>query len=150
MTSYDAIVLGVGGVGSAALYHLAQLGARVLGLDRFTPGHDRGSSHGKTRLIRQAYFEHPDYVPLVQRAFELWHELEQRCGESLYHQVGLLQVGLPTGEVLSGVRASARQHDLQIENLSAAETRTRFTGFNVPDDCEAIFEEREGYLFVEQ
>ena len=74
---YDAIVLGVGGVGSAALFHLAARGARVLGLDRFPPGHDRGSSHGRNRIIRQAYFEHPDYVPLLVRAYQLWDELER-------------------------------------------------------------------------
>src|SRR5947209_5870367 len=110
MADYDVIVLGVGGVGSAALYHLALRGARALGIDRFAPPHDRGSSHGQTRLIRQAYFEHPDYVPLVLKAYELWQELERRSGKSLYKQVGLLQIGPPGGEVLSGVRASANQH----------------------------------------
>jgi sarcosine oxidase len=150
MAGYDAIVLGVGGVGSAAMFHLASRGARVLGLDRFAPGHDRGSSHGQTRLIRQAYYEHPDYVPLVLRAFELWHELEQRTGETLYQQSGLLQVGLPEGEVLAGVRASARLHGLEIENLSARDAEARFQGFCVPSFCEAIFERRAGYLLVER
>jgi sarcosine oxidase len=150
MLGYDAIVLGVGGVGSAALLHLARRGVRVLGIDRFAPGHDRGSSHGKTRLIRRAYFEHPDYVPLVQRSFALWHELEQLAGETLYHQVGVLQVGPPSGEVLVGVRASARLHDLPIEELSARDVAARFPGFRVPNDCEAIFETGAGYLFVER
>ena len=150
MAGYDALVLGVGGVGSAALFHLARRGARVLGIDRFPPGHDRGSSHGKTRMIRQAYFEHPDYVPLVQRSFALWHELEQLAEETLYHQVGLLQVGPPKGEVLSGVRASARLHGLPIETFSAREAITRFPGFRVPNDYEALFETRAGYLFVER
>jgi sarcosine oxidase len=150
MAGYDAIVLGVGGVGSAALCHLARRGARVLGIDRFPPGHDRGSSHGHTRLIRQAYYEHPNYVPMVLRAFELWHELEQNAGEQLYHQVGLLQIGSPKGEVLSGVRASARLHGLEIEELPAREAESRFGGFRVPASCEAIFERRAGYLLVER
>jgi len=150
MTNYDAIVLGVGGVGSAALFHLAQRGARTLGIDRFAPGHDRGSSHGQTRLIRQAYFEHPDYVPMLLRAFDLWHELEQRTGETLYHQVGLVQIGPPAGEVVSGVRASARLHGLPIENLSSRDAEMRFKGFRVPQDCEAVFEQRAGYLLVER
>ena len=150
MAAYDAIVLGTGGVGSAALFHLARRGARVLGLDRFGPGHDRGSSHGQTRLIRQAYYEHPDYVPLVQRAFELWHELEQLEGTTLYRQVGLLQIGAESGEVIRGVRASARRHDLPIEELSAAECQHRFAGFRVPDSCRAVFEARAGILLVEQ
>jgi sarcosine oxidase len=150
MVGYDAIVLGVGGVGSAALVHLARRGLRVLGIDRFAPGHDRGSSHGQTRLIRQAYFEHPDYVPLVQRSFALWHELEQLAGETLYNQVGLLLVGPPNGEVLDGARASARLHGLPIEELSAPQVSARFPGFWVPDECEGIFESRAGYLLVER
>ena len=150
MLPYDAIVLGTGGVGSAALAHLARRGARVLGIDRFAPGHDRGSSHGQTRLIRRAYYEHPDYVPLVLRAFELWHELEQRADETLYHQVGLLQIGPPDGEVIAGVRTSARLHGLPIEELRARESEARYPGFRVPDYCQAIFEARAGYLLVER
>jgi sarcosine oxidase len=150
MASYDAIVLGAGGVGSSAMMRLALRGARVLGIDRFAPGHDRGSSHGHTRLIRQAYYEHPDYVPLVLRAFELWSELEQRVGETLYQQVGLLQIGTKQGEVLSGVRTSASQHGLEIEEFSAGQSERRFPGFRVPSSCEAIFEARAGYLLVER
>lgn len=147
---YDAIVLGTGGVGSAALFHLAKRGARVLGLDRFPVGHDRGSSHGQSRLIRQAYFEHPDYVPLVRRAFELWSELEQAAGGQLYFETGLLEVGLPEGEVIKGVRESARLHGLEIEDLTAAETRRRFPQFQVGDELAAVFERRAGYLLVER
>jgi sarcosine oxidase len=150
MAAYDAIVLGVGGVGSAALFHLASRGARVLGLDRFAPPHDRGSSHGQTRLIRQAYYEHPDYVPLVQRAFNGWRALEAGSGETLYHEVGLLQVGPAAGEVVRGVRASAARHHLPIENLTPREAAARFRGFRIPDFCEAIFERRAGYLLVER
>jgi sarcosine oxidase len=150
MQRYDAIVLGTGGVGSAALFHLTKRGARALGLDRFPIGHDRGSSHGHSRLTRQAYFEHPDYVPLVRRAFELWGELEQAAGEQLYFETGLLEVGRPEGEVIRGVRESARLHGLAIENLAASEARRRFPQFHVDDDCEAVFEHRAGYLLVER
>src|SRR5580692_2198360 len=108
MPIHEVIVLGTGGVGSAAMYHLASRGARVLGLDRFPPGHDRGSSHGRTRIIRQAYFEHPDYVPLLRRAYELWAELDRRRGRPLLHEIGLLQAGPPDSAVLAGVRRSAR------------------------------------------
>src|SRR5687767_14515551 len=100
---YDAIVLGCGGLGSAALAALARRGARVLGLDRFSPPHDQGSSHGQTRMIRQAYFEHPDYVPLVQRAFALWEGLQARSGIDLYRQTGLLEAGPADGIVVPGV-----------------------------------------------
>jgi len=149
VASYDAIVLGVGGVGSAAAWHMARRGARVLALDRFAPGHDRGSSHGQTRLIRQAYYEHPDYVPLVLRAFELWRELEQLTGETLYHQIGLVQIGPEDGEVVRGVRASAREHGLSIEEYSASESRRRFPAFELPDSFRAVYEARAGYLLVE-
>ena len=97
MQTFDVIVLGTGGVGSAAAMQLARRGAKVLALDRFPPGHDRGSSHGQSRIIRLAYFEHPDYVPLLRRAYELWAELEQAVGEKLFKQVGLLQIGSPGG-----------------------------------------------------
>src|SRR5499427_7928305 len=97
MSAYDVIVLGTGGLGSAAAYHLARRGAKVLGIDQFPGGHDRGSSHGETRVIRQAYFEHSDYVPLLLRAYELWRDLENEVGADLLRQVGLLQVGPPNG-----------------------------------------------------
>ena len=148
-TTYPAIVLGTGGVGSAVLFHLAQRGVRALGIDRFTPGHDRGSSHGSTRIIRQAYFEHADYVPLALRAYELWADLEQRSGEPLLHQVGLLQVGPPQGVVIQGVLRSAQQHHLPLERLSAAEIVARWPGFAVPPDYVGLFEQRAGYLRVE-
>src|SRR6476661_4816685 len=87
--AYDCIVLGVGGFGSAALYHASRLGARALGLEQFTAAHDRGSSHGESRIIRRAYFEHPDYVPLVNAAYALWAELEAAAGRTLYTRTGL-------------------------------------------------------------
>jgi monomeric sarcosine oxidase len=149
MPGLDCIVLGTGGVGSAALHHLARRGARALGIDRFAPGHDRGSSHGETRIIRLAYFEHPDYVPLLRRAYELWQELEERCGGKLYHETGLLQVGPPGGTVVPGVLASARQHALEVEPLAPPEAERRFPGFRIPDDMSAVFERRAGYLRVE-
>ncbi|HUY36092.1 MAG TPA: N-methyl-L-tryptophan oxidase [Pirellulales bacterium] len=148
--TYDAIVLGCGGVGSAALDHLARRGARVLGLDRFAPGHDRGSSHGDTRIIRQAYYEHPDYVPLVLRAYELWAELSQRRGVPLMREVGLLQVGSSEGEVLRGVVASAANHRLDVERLDGREIEARWPGFRARGALSGVFERRAGYLLVEE
>jgi sarcosine oxidase len=149
MQTYDVIVIGCGGVGSAALYHLAKRGVKVLGLDRFPPGHDRGSSHGRTRIIRQAYFEHPDYVPLLLRAYELWDELSQRCGKQLYHEIGLLQIGSLDGQVVPGVLKAARLHGLAIDHLTAQQAQRCFPAFRVPDGWEAVFEHRAGYLDVE-
>lgn len=150
MNTYDVIVLGTGGVGSAAAFHLAHRGARVLGLDRFPGGHANGSSHGETRIIRKAYFEHPDYVPLLHRAYELWHELEQRTGEQLFRQVGLIEGGPPDGKVVPGVLKAARQHQLAVEELSRTDVAQRFPAFTLPDDHVAVFEQDAGFLFVER
>ncbi len=150
MSKYDVIVLGTGGVGSAAAYHLAKRGAKVLGLDQFPAGHDRGSSHGETRVIRQAYFEHADYVPLLLRAYELWRQLEATSGADLLHQVGLLQVGPPEGVVVSGVLAAAKQHGLVVESLAGERVAMRFPGFRVPEGSVGVFEPAAGYLRVEQ
>lgn len=151
MPHYDVIVLGgAGGIGTAALYQLARRGARVLGLDRFPPGHDRGSSHGQSRIIRMAYHEHPNYVPLVRRAYELWRELEAASERPLLDEVGLLVAGLAQGEIVSGVQRSAAQHSLPVETLSAGEVRRRFPGYRVPDDFVMLFERQAGYLLVEE
>ncbi len=147
---YDAIVLGTGGVGSAALFHLAKRYDHVLGLDRFLGGHDRGSSHGETRIIRQAYFEHPDYVPLLLRAYELWHDLESSTEQQLFHQVGLLEVGETDGMLMEGIRSAAKQHQIAIESVSRTEMPQRFPGYSLPENCEALFEPTAGYLLVEK
>src|SRR4026208_1367310 len=101
MRTYDAIVIGLGGMGSATLYHLAVRGKRALGLEQYSQGHHQGSSHGDSRVIREQYFEHPLYVPLVQRAYELWHGLEESHGRSLMTINGGLMIGAPDGMVVS-------------------------------------------------
>lgn len=150
MAAYDVIVLGTGGVGSAALWQLAQRGARVLGLDRFPPGHDRGSSHGQSRVIRLAYFEHADYVPLLRRAYQLWDELERQSDQQLFHRVGLLEAGPPDGIVVPGVLQSAQQHQLRVETLAADDVHRRFPGFRIPEGYAAVYEADAGYLLVEE
>src|SRR5262245_62183230 len=119
--TYDAIVLGVGGFGAGALYHLARRGARVLGIEQFGVAHDRGSSHGRSRIIRKAYFEHPDYVPLLHRAYALWADLEAAAGRTLFHRTGLLLAGPPDGVVIPGVRRAAEAHGLDIETVGGGE-----------------------------
>jgi sarcosine oxidase len=147
--SYDCIILGVGGFGSGALYHLARRGVRVLGIERFGVAHDRGSSHGETRIIRKAYFEHPDYVPLLHRAYELWHELERETNRRLLHPVGLFIAGVPSCESVSGTILAAERHTLPIERLDAANARRRFPCFRFHDDFQIVFEPQAGYLEVE-
>lgn len=151
MPHYDAIVVGAsGGVGSAALYHAARRGLKVLGLDRFPPGHDRGSSHGETRIIREAYFEHPDYVPLVRDSYAQWRALEELRGAELLMTTGLMEIGPSEGEVVAGVRASAAQHGIAIETLDGADVQRRFPGFRLPGDSVGVYEPTAGILFVER
>ncbi len=150
MTSYDVIVLGLGGMGSAAAAHLAARGRKVLGLEQFTAPHDRGSSHGHTRVIRQAYFEHPAYVPLLLRAYELWRELEQVTGRQLLLLPGGLMMGAPRSEVVAGSLRSARQHGLPHDELDAREIRRRFPQFQITDDTVALFERAAGLVFCER
>lgn len=146
---FDCIVLGVGGFGSAALSYLARRGARVLGIEQFTAAHDRGSSHGQTRIIRRAYFEHPDYVPLVDRSFALWRELEQATGRALYTQTGLVLAGPPLGEAVKGTLHAAQQHGLDIRELSRDEARGRFPVLRFLDNQVVLYEPDAGYLRVE-
>jgi sarcosine oxidase len=147
--SYDAIVIGVGGMGSAAACALAGRGRRVLALEQFTVGHDRGSSHGQTRIIRKAYYEHPDYVPLVCRAFERWYDLEQRQGRHLLTECGCLSIGPPDSSLVAGVLESARQHGLPVEALSAADLRSRFPAFRFGGDYVGVLERSAGFLYVD-
>ena len=129
---YDVILVGLGGMGSPAAYELAARGKRVLGLEQHAPGHDRGSSHGGSRLIRQAYFEDPAYVPLVRRAYELWRRLEAETNRDLMTLCGGLMLGHRGSEVLEGSLRSAREHDLPCEVLEAEEVRRRFPALD-PD-----------------
>ena len=147
--TYDCIVLGVGGFGSGALFHAARRSARVLGVEQFGIAHDRGSSHGETRIIRQAYFEHPDYVPLLRRAYELWRELESDSNRRLMHLCGLLLAGPAEGEAISGARLAAEQHGLDIETVDSSAAARRFPGFRIPAEFAIVFEGNAGYLEVE-
>lgn len=147
--SYDCIVLGVGGFGSAAVYHASRRGARTLGLEQFSAIHDRGSSHGESRIIRRAYFEHPDYVPLVNAAYRLWAELEDAADVRLYTKSGLLLSGPPQGDVIAGTLLAAREHRLDIGEVAVTDARRRFPAFRCADDHTVLFEPDAGFLRVE-
>lgn len=150
MANFDVIVLGVGGMGSATLYELARRGQRVIGFEQYAPVHQRGSSHGQTRIIRQAYYEHPDYVPLVQRAYERWHHLEQISGKHLFTSCPCLNIGPLKSELVAGVQQSATEHRLPVERLSGAEITQRFPAFQFDENWHGILEERAGFLYVEE
>ena len=146
---YDAIVIGVGGMGSAAVYHLAKSGARVLGLERFEVPHSFGSSHGLTRIIRLAYSEGSHYVPLLREAYRLWRELEEVSGESILRVTGGLDIGPETGGIVQGSRNSCVEHDLPFEELDSSEVNQRFPGYRLPPEMYAIYQPDAGYLRCE-
>jgi len=139
-------VIGLGAMGSATAYHAARRGQRVLGLDAYPRGHKNGSSHGTTRIIREAYFEAPEYVPLVQRAYTLWRELEAESGRHLLTITGGLNIGVPESEFVGGARTSAQLHHLPYEELTSTEVAARFPGFRLPEEIVAIYEPTAGIL----
>jgi sarcosine oxidase len=149
-TCYDVIVAGIGTMGSAALYHLARRGRRVLGLEQYSLAHERGSMHGHTRIIRLASHEHPDYVPLLRRSYELWRELEQSAGEPLVHVIGALEIGPPEGVQLPGALQACAVHDLPHEVLEPAEVRRRFPAIAPPPDTIGLLQPDGGYVRAEE
>lgn len=148
--SYDVIVVGVGGMGSAALYELAKRGQRVLGIERYGIAHDMGSSHGFTRIIRLAYYEDPSYVPLLRRAYELWGELQEVMGEQVLHITGSIDAGPPGSFTFDGSLESCRMHGIPHEVLTSTELSARFPGYRLPSDTMAVYQADGGFLVPEK
>jgi sarcosine oxidase len=144
---YDVVVVGVGGMGSAALYHLARRGKRVLGLERFDIPHEHGSSHGLTRIIRLGYFEDPSYVPLLRRAYELWRELEAEAGEQLLYTTGILEAG---ERIYDGTLRSCHEHDLPHEELDGRTVGERFPAYHLPPGLPVLFQPDGGFVLPER
>ena len=147
--AHDVTVLGLGVMGSAAAYTLAKRGLRVLGLEQFGPAHDRGSSHGRTRVIRQAYFEHPDYVPLLFRTYELWRSLEAETGRTLMVKTGGLMIGPEDGPVVKGSLESARRYGIPHRMLSRAELSREWPFMRFRPQDVALWEDEAGVVFAE-
>lgn len=148
--AYDVIVVGLGVMGSATSYTLAKRGRRVLGIDQFTPPHTQGASHGKTRMIREAYFEHPMYVPMVRRAYQLWEELGQEAGgRTFLRKTGGVYVGPNDCPTVQGALSSAMAYRIPHELLSAGKLHRRFPAISPMDDWVGVFELRAGVLAVE-
>jgi sarcosine oxidase len=150
MMAYDVIVVGIGGMGSAAAWHLARRGVKVLGLERFDIPHNMGSSHGISRIIRMPYYEDPAYVPLLRRAYELWEEIEQATGEQLLVITGSIDASPEDDALFQGALNSARLHDLPHEVLTGGEVNARWPGYRLPSSHRAVFQERGGLIASER
>jgi sarcosine oxidase len=144
--SFDVIVIGVGSMGSATCYYLAKRGYKVLGLEQFDISHQLGSHTGQSRIIRKAYFEHPDYVPLMERAYKNWNDLEKETGEQLYYQTGLLYAGNSTNEIIKGVKLAASLYNIELKQLNIAEVSDQFPQFSFTEKFEILFEPNAGFL----
>jgi sarcosine oxidase len=150
MKKYDAIVIGVGSMGSAAIYEFARRGRRVLGLDQFDVPNSLGASVGVTRILRLAYAEHPNYVPLLRRAYELWRHLEQVANERLLFVTGGVDVGVETSETITASLRSCRAHALPHDVFDASEVNRRFPGYRLPKDMVAVYQPDAGFLMSER
>ena len=150
MPAYDVIVAGVGAMGAQTCWHLARRGKRVLGLDRYDIPNAYGSSHGVHRIIRLAYFEHPLYVPILRRAYELWRETEQLAGEQLLYVTGSLDIGAKDSAIVAGSLASCAEHNLAHELLTADEVNARYPGYNLPSDYAAVLQPDGGFVASER
>jgi sarcosine oxidase len=147
--SLDVLVVGLGAHGSAALYHLSKTGKKVAGIDRYTPPHVYGSSHGGSRIIRQAYHESPFYVPLVRAAYPIWEQLQRESGTTLLIKTGGLLLGSEGGAMISGARLSAETYGIEYDLLDAANLRRRFPAFRAGPDTIGLWEKEAGILFPE-
>lgn len=137
-------------MGAATSYNLARRGLRVLNIERFGVNHARGSSHGKTRIIRLTYYEDPRYIPLLRRAYEAWKEIESKSGRTLLRMTGGLMVGKEDGDLVQGARRSAREHGLPHEVLAAADVNARFEAFRLSEDLVAVHDPSAGVLSAEE
>lgn len=147
---YDVIVIGAGTMGSSACAYLAQRGLKVLGLEQFTIPHDLGSHSGYTRIIRQAYYEHPSYVPLLQKSYQLWKELETKMDRKLYHETGILYLGEPTSSVLNGTLEASGLYDIPVSEYELNQVNGQYPDFEFPNYWKALWEPHAGYLNVNQ
>ena len=149
MRTFDVAVLGVGGIGSAACYHLARTGLRVVGIEQFSIPHSRGSSHGVTRILREGLHENETYVPLVRRALELWRELEKTSGTQLFYQTGSLDIGLPESSIVVGSLNSCQRWSIPHESFTASELRRRYPVLRIYDEMVAVFQPNSGFVLAE-
>ena len=149
-TNYDVIVLGVGSMGSAACYYLASKGVSVLGLEQFNLPHENGSHSGQSRIIRKAYFEHPDYVPLLERSYHNWVQIEQESGADLFHKTGLLYFGKSDSELLTGVKKSSEIYNIEVDELDRNNLSNEYPQFEITEDYSCLYEPNAGFVTPER
>ncbi|MEM1369367.1 MAG: N-methyl-L-tryptophan oxidase [Cyanobacteria bacterium P01_H01_bin.15] len=149
MSHYDLAIIGCGGIGAACLEESHKRALSTIAFDQYCPPHDHGSSHGQTRAIRKAYFERPDYVPLLARAYELWARLNSVSNSRIWDLCGLIHVGAVNGRLIEGVRKSVQIYNLDVEEVSQKELEARFPGFRCRKDDLVLYEREAGMLFVE-
>lgn len=147
---YDVIVVGLGAMGSSILYELSKKGLNIMGVDMYEPPHDKGSSHGNSRIIREAYYEHPSYVPLLRRSYELWENLEKESNQKLLLTTGGLMIGTPDSSLVKGCLESANLHNIEVEQLSSQEIKAKFPFTGITDQAVGVYEKRAGVLFPEK
>ena len=150
LEKFDCIVIGLGGMGSATLFELKKLGLHVMGLEQFSIPHDKGSSHGLSRIIRLAYFEHPSYIPLLKRSYERWKELEEKSKEELFIKTGSIDASLPEEHIFSGSLESCQKYNLEHEVLDGAHLGERFPGYDLPKNFKAVYQPDGGILIPEK
>lgn len=148
--NFDVIVIGVGSMGSSTCYYLAKQGYKVLGLEQFDIPHELGSHAGQSRIIRKAYFEHPDYVPLLERAYQNWKSLEEETGSQLYFKTGLLYFGKSNHALIKGLRLSAQTYSIEVDDLSAQQTSAQYSQFRIPEGYDRLFEPEAGFITPER
>lgn len=147
---FDVIVVGVGSMGSSTVYHLARRGLRVLGLEQFDVPHTRGAGHGFSRVIRMAYFEHPDYVPLLRKAYENWRAIETEAGTGILHVTGGVYMGTPTSELIEGSLRAQRAYQIDHQELTHTELSKLYPMFRLPEHYVGMYENAVGYVVPEQ
>ena len=148
--AFDVGVIGLGALGAAIAWRLSRRGVRVVGFDRYEPPHTMGSTHGHSRIIREAYYEHPLYVPLVQDAYRLWSELETAARTRIFQACGGLMIGAPDSELIRGAAESARRHGLAVQEWTAEDIRARVSALTPSADMTGLFESRAGVLAPEK
>lgn len=147
---FDVIVIGIGSMGSATCWHLADRGYKVLGLEQFNIAHENGSHTGQSRIIRKAYFEHPHYVPLLQRAYENWRSFEKKINIQLYEQTGIIYMGRPDNENIKGILRSSERYNIPVEDVSREAAKKRFPYFSISNDFKVLFEPEAGFVTPER